>query len=130
MFDYIFINYTIKYMTHIVMFIKIFSKIFFFKLLTAHRDKCYYIQAKHKQMFVIEKVFTYIIPRGQSLENYTQDDIDLMMSHINSYGRKRLNDVSPYDVFTLIYGQETAELLGIRKIPNDEIILTPVLLKK
>jgi IS30 family transposase len=71
-----------------------------------------------------------IIPRGQSLENHTQEDIDLMMSHINSYGRKRLNDVSPYDVFTLIYGQETAELLGIRRIPNDEIILTPALLKK
>ena len=71
-----------------------------------------------------------IIPRGQSLELYTQEDIDLMMSHINSYGRKRLNDVSPYDVFTLMYGQETAELLGIRKIPYDEINLTPKLLKK
>ncbi len=71
-----------------------------------------------------------IIPRGQSLELYMQEDIDLMMSHINSYGRKRLNDVSPYDMFTLMYGQETAELLGIRKIPYDEINLTPKLLKK
>ncbi len=71
-----------------------------------------------------------IIPRGQSLELYTQEDIDLMMSHINSYGRKRLNDISPYDMFTLMYGQGTAELLGIRKIPYDEINLTPTLLKK
>lgn len=71
-----------------------------------------------------------IIPRGQSLELYTQEDINLMMSHINSYGRKRLNDISPYDVFTLMYGQGTAELLGIQKIPYDEINLTPSLLKK
>lgn len=71
-----------------------------------------------------------IIPRGQSLELYTQEDIDLMMSHINSYGRKRLNDISPYDMFTLMYGQEAADLLGIKKIPYDEINLTPTLLKK
>ena len=71
-----------------------------------------------------------IIPRGQSLGLYTQEDINTMMSHINSYGRKRLNDVSPYDVFTLMYGEETAKLLGIRKIPYDEIILTPDLMKR
>ena len=71
-----------------------------------------------------------IIPRGQSLECYTQEDINLMMSHINSYGRKRLNDISPYDMFTLLYGQGTAELLGIQKIPYDQINLTPNLLKK
>lgn len=71
-----------------------------------------------------------IIPRGQSLESYTQEDINLMMSHINSYGRKRLNDISPYDMFSLLYGQGTAELLGIQKIPYDQINLTPNLLKK
>lgn len=71
-----------------------------------------------------------IIPRGQSLECYTQEDINLMMSHINSYGRKRLNDISPYDMFSLLYGQGTAELLGIQKIPYDQINLTPNLLKK
>ena len=71
-----------------------------------------------------------IIPKGESLEAYTQEEIDLMMSHINSYGRKRLNDRSPYEVFSLMYGEGTAELLGIRKIPYDEIILTPKLLKK
>ena len=34
-----------------------------------------------------------IIPRGQSLECYTQEDINLMMRHINSYGRKSLKDI-------------------------------------
>ena len=79
---------------------------------------------------VTHELIRRIIPRGQSLDAYTQADIDLMMSHINSYGRKRLNDVSPYEVFTLMYGEGTAELLGIRKIQYDEIILTPKLLKK
>jgi IS30 family transposase len=71
-----------------------------------------------------------IIPRGQPLDFYTQEDIDKMMSHINSYGRKKLNDVCPYDIFSLMYGKETAELLGIQKIPFDEINLTPKLLRK
>ncbi len=71
-----------------------------------------------------------IIPRGESLEDYTQMDINKMMSHINSYGRKRLNDVSPYDMFVLMYGEETAQQLGIFKVEYDEIILTPKLLKK
>lgn len=43
-----------------------------------------------------------VIPRGESLERYTQADINLLMSHINSYGRKKLNDKSPYLVNTMI----------------------------
>ena len=43
-----------------------------------------------------------VIPRGESLERYTQADINLLMSHINSYGRKKLNDKSPYSVFKLV----------------------------
>ena len=43
-----------------------------------------------------------VIPRGESLERYTQADINLLMSHINSNGRKKLNDKSPYLVNTMI----------------------------
>lgn len=70
-----------------------------------------------------------VIPRGESLENYTQADINLLMSHINSYGRKKLNDKSPYSVFKLMYGQDVVRKLGIEKIAADDINLTPSLLK-
>lgn len=71
-----------------------------------------------------------VIPKGTSLDEYTQYDINLMMSHINSYGRKRLNDRSPYRVFKVMYGEEVIKRLGIEKIPRDEINLTPGLLKR
>ncbi|MBR0189552.1 MAG: IS30 family transposase, partial [Clostridia bacterium] len=71
-----------------------------------------------------------ISPKGKSFDGRTQQDINLMMSHINSYKRKKLNDKSPYEIFTLMYGKETAELLGIEEIPSDEITLKPSLFKK
>ena len=70
-----------------------------------------------------------VIPRGESLERYTQADINLLMSHINSYGRKKLNDKSPYSVFKLMYGLDVVKKLGIEKIAADDINLTPSLLK-
>ena len=53
-----------------------------------------------------------------------------MMSHINSYSREKLNDKSPFDMFGFIYGYDILEKLGIRRIPANEILLKPSLLKK
>lgn len=71
-----------------------------------------------------------IIPKGVDLGQYTQDQIDLMMSHINSYARKSLGNKSPYEVFAFQYGEELLKLFNLKKIPAGEIILTPKLLKK
>lgn len=70
-----------------------------------------------------------IIPKGTDLALYTQDQISLMMSHINSYLRKALGNRSPYDTFAFQHGAETLEKFGLRRIPCDEIILSPELLK-
>jgi len=70
-----------------------------------------------------------ILPKGTSFDNLTQDDIDLMINHINSYPRKKLNDRTPYEIFTYLYGVETANALGCKKIEANEVILTPMLLK-
>lgn len=70
-----------------------------------------------------------ILPKGSNFDNLTQDDINLMMNHINSYPRKKLNDRTPYETFVYLYGVEAANALGCQKIELDEIILTPHLLK-
>lgn len=70
-----------------------------------------------------------IIPKGVDISNYNQDKIDLMMNHINSYGRPELGDKSPYEMFEFYYGREILDILGVRRIPANEIILTPELLK-
>lgn len=70
-----------------------------------------------------------IIPKGTDLSQYTQEQIDLMMSHINSYSRKNLGNKSPYEVFAFQYGEDILKLFNLEKIPADEIILSPELLK-
>lgn len=70
-----------------------------------------------------------IIPRGKSFDGLDQKKVNLMMSHINSYRRKKLNDLNPYTMFKMIYGQEILDMLGIVEISPEEINLTPKLLK-
>ena len=70
-----------------------------------------------------------IIPKGTDIGRYTQEQIDLMMSHINSYSRKKLGNKSPYDVFEFQYGRNILDTFHLQKIPADEIILSPELLK-
>lgn len=71
-----------------------------------------------------------VIPKGQSMDEFTQDDIDFMMNHINSYGRKNLGDKSPYEIFANLYGKEVLRKMGAILIPPDEVTLRPSLLKK
>lgn len=70
------------------------------------------------------------IPKGVNLGQYTQAQIDTMMSHINSYARPALGNRSPYDVFAFQYGEEILKTFGLRRIPADEIILTPKVFEK
>lgn len=70
-----------------------------------------------------------IIPKGTDLSQYTQEQIDLMMSHINSYARKKLGNKSPYEVFAFQYSKEILDVFHLQHIPADEIILSPDLLK-
>jgi hypothetical protein len=70
------------------------------------------------------------LPKGRSFDELAQSDISLMMSHINSYSRKKLNDKSPFDMFGFIYGYDVLKKLGINRIPANEILLKPSLLKK
>jgi IS30 family transposase len=71
-----------------------------------------------------------ILPKGKSFDALTQSDISLMMSHINSYSREKLGDKSPFDMFGFIYGEGILEKLGIFKVPANEILLKPSLLKR
>lgn len=71
-----------------------------------------------------------ILPKGTSFKNLTQKKVDLMMSHINSYSRKKLNDRSAYQMFSFFYGKDTLDTLNIRSIDANEITLKPELLAK
>jgi IS30 family transposase len=71
-----------------------------------------------------------VIPKGTSLKEYSQDDIDLMMNHINSYVRKKLNNRTPLEVFSFIRGSLIPEKLGLVRIEADDVTLNPSLFRK
>lgn len=71
-----------------------------------------------------------ICPKGTSFDNYSQEDITLMMSHVNSSPRQSLGGISPLTLAKLMLPPELLDCFGLREIPVDEIVLTPALLKK
>lgn len=73
-------------------------------------------------------LFRDIAPKGKSFDDFTQETIDLIFSHINSVKRNIFNGRSPYEMFSFMYGEEITHLLGISKIPADEVIQSPLLL--
>ena len=83
------------------------------------------IEVNHE---LIRRVLTDVNGRNRSFNNLTQEDITLMMNHINSYKRKKLNDRSPYETFSFYHGEEVLNLLGCTKVPADDILLKPELL--
>lgn len=72
----------------------------------------------------------YIIPKGTSMDNYTQEDINLVMSHINSVAREYLNFATPFDMANIYLGMDTMSKFSIVKIQPDNIILKPYLINK
>jgi IS30 family transposase len=71
-----------------------------------------------------------ILPKGKSFDDLTQEDINLMMSHINSYSREKLNDKSPFEAFGFLYGYDVLKKLDLFHVQPNEIFLKPALLKK
>lgn len=69
-----------------------------------------------------------ILPKGKSFDRLTQDDIDKVCNHINSYPRRSLHGRCPYDVAELCLGKAFLDKLGIEKIAPDDVVLKPSLL--
>ena len=69
----------------------------------------------------------YAIPKKKSLNPYNQDDITLLMNHINSIKRPGLENKSPYELVEEGDNDfhELMKLLKMHFIPPDEVHLMP-----
>ena len=74
-------------------------------------------------------LFRGIVESGKSFDDFTQENVNLIFSHINAVKRKQFNGKSAYDMFSFTYSEELANALGITRIPPKEVIQTPKLLK-
>lgn len=70
--------------------------------------------------------FRYVVPKGYSLDGFSQDDIDRIYSNVNSYAREELEWKSPYELFAEAFSLETLRRLRIERKSPDEVDLSPL----
>ncbi len=99
-----------------------------------HRTNVFYCDAgspyQKGSCEVNHELIRRILPKGSSFDKLTQKDVFLMMNHINSYKRKKLNNRSPYEMFSFFHGEEILKRLACLPVASGDIILKPALLKK
>lgn len=74
-------------------------------------------------------LFRDIVPKGASFDNFNQDTVNLIFSHVNSIKRENFNGKSAYELFSFAYSAELAQTLGISFIEPNMVIQSPKLLK-
>ena len=75
-------------------------------------------------------LFRDIVPQGTSFDDFTQQTVNLIFSHMNSVKRKIYNGKTPYELFTFTYSEEIANTLGVDNIPAENVVQSPKLLRK
>lgn len=93
--------------------------------------KVFYCDARRSdQKGSIEVTHEYIrrfIEQGTDFDFYSQEDILLMMNHINNTKREKLNGNTPFNLLVEKFGIDTINKLGFYFINSKEIILNPSL---
>ena len=72
---------------------------------------------------------SYILPKGSSFKNITQEDCNLIMNNINSLCRDSLNSKSPYEAMLFLCNEDILKLLNCYYIEPDNVNLSNNLLK-
>jgi transposase, IS30 family len=65
-----------------------------------------------------------VLPKGSSFDDLTQDDINLICSHVNSYPREELGWKSPFEVLPEWGQGNLPRTFGMTIIPRDEVNLS------
>ena len=79
-------------------------------------------------------LFRGIAKSGTSFDDWTQQDVDLIFSHINAVKRKQFNGdnldgKTPFDLMDSADEKNLLSALNLSPIPPDEVILSPKLIK-
>ena len=74
-------------------------------------------------------LFRAIVPGGTSFDDFTQETVNLIFSHVNAVKRKQFNGKSAYDLFSFTFSPELAALLGISFVDPTSVCQSPKLVK-
>ncbi len=95
--------------------------------------KVFYCDPGHsEQKGKIENNHEYIrrfIPKGTSFDDLSQEDINLMLNHINSVKRDSLDGDNPYTLMHIFLPKKLIKLFDIKEIAQKDIILKDKLFK-
>ena len=100
------------------------------------RQRCYvfycdpYESSQKGKLEKNHEYIRYVIPKGKSMQNYTQDDINKLASHINSTARDSLNGATPFALANLLLDKRIPILTGQFEVSPDDVMLKPDLLSK
>jgi IS30 family transposase len=75
-------------------------------------------------------MFRDIVRKGISFDDFTQDTVNDIFSHVNSVKRKILGGKTPFEIFSFIYGKNIVKILGISPVPPEQVDQSPKLLGK
>ena len=71
-----------------------------------------------------------ILPKGTSFQKLTQEDINLITCHINSFAREIFDNKTPFELMNRPEHKKLLDVLSLHQIPHDEVCLRPRLLKR
>lgn len=71
-----------------------------------------------------------ILPSGTSFDDLSQEDVNLIFSHMNGVMRKGLHGKSSYQIFVSLFSERLASVLGVSYVNPVDVIQSPQLLMK
>lgn len=97
------------------------------------KSKLFYCDPRHsEQKGALEVTHEYIrrfIPKGTSFNDYSQEQINLMINHINSVPREKYEGLNSFKVQQVFAKKEFFKKLGYKEIYMVDVNLKPSLLK-
>ncbi len=86
-----------------------------------------HVERNHELLrLVLPKATAYT--QATCFDTLTQPDVDLLLSHVNSYLRPSLGDATPLALFSREYGPELPALFGVKPVAPNDVWLKPALL--
>jgi len=74
-------------------------------------------------------LFRDIVPKGASFDDFNQDTVNLIFSHVNGVKRKVFYGKSPYFMFSSAFGYVIPTIFGVQEIPAAQVVQSSMLLK-
>lgn len=97
------------------------------------RTKLFYCEPRHsEQKGELEKnheYIRYVLPKGTAFDELTQEQVLLMVNHINNTTRPKLHGATPMKKALQSFDKNAMERIGLTIILPDDVSLKPGLLK-